>query len=592
MQASDPRALPDHGGYRIAVRVLAALSVLLLTTGAVYAGVADHDFIIVDDGTYVFMNPWVMEGLTLPGAGWALSSFAAFNWHPLTWISHMADVTLVGPEPGGQHLVNVAFHLLNTALLFVALRRLSGRDWESLLVAALFALHPMHVESVAWIAERKDVLSACFWFLALWAYAAYAEQPGIARYGVVALLVAAGLMAKPMVVTLPFVLLLLDVWPLRRVKWNDVPRFGWLTLEKAPLLGLSIAASLLTMIAQQPGVENTAEALPWTARAGNAAVAYFSYLRLTAWPDQLAAFYPHPGWVAPWKAIGATAVLAAITGVSIRERERRPYLLVGWLWFLGTLVPVIGLVQVGDQAMADRYSYVPHIGLFVMIAWAAADLIGRSTTRRAVVATASVGVLLALAVTTRAQVARWESTETLFEYTLSITEKNSFAHLNLATVLLFEERRAEARRHLMAAVEANPRSPEALNALGNLELQDGNQDQALGLYRRASAAGPWLFEAQLNTALVLDSRGELDEALPFYRSAAKLEPHHPGIQYQLGALFERKQAYRKAAAHYRRAIQLDPELGEARVALRRVRPHLSKPRRRRPDQSSESSGSM
>ncbi len=387
------------------MRVLVALIAVLAVTAAVYAGVRDHDFIIVDDQAYMIMNPVVQAGLTIDGVRWALTSFDAYNWHPLTWISLMADVSLVGPDPGPQHLMGVGYHLLATILLFLALRRLTGREWESLLVAALFALHPSHVESVAWVSERKDVLSACFWFLAMWAYAGYAERPGIGRYLLVALAVAAGLMAKPMVVTLPFVFLLLDVWPLRRSSWTDVRRLAWLGLEKIPLLALAAGASILTVLAQQPGIENTAEELVWGARLGNALVAYASYLRLTVWPDALAAFYPHPGWVPLWQALLAGVLLGAISAIALLQRERRPYLLVGWLWFVGTLVPVIGVIQVGDQGMADRYMYIPQIGLFLMLAWGLAEVARGNVTRRAAVAATSIAVALAFAATTRAQVA-------------------------------------------------------------------------------------------------------------------------------------------------------------------------------------------
>lgn len=572
------------------MRSVAALFLLLVVTAAVYAGVQNHDFIIVDDASYVFLNPWVMEGLTGPGVLHAFTSFDVFNYHPLTWLSHMADVSLVGPEPGPQHLINVGFHLLNTALLFAALRSLTGAQWESLFVAALFALHPMHVESVAWISERKDVLSACFSFLALWAYAGYAARPGILRYALVALAVTAGLLAKPMVVTLPMVLLLLDAWPLRRVAWLDLRRWAWLFFEKLPLLALSAVASALTMIAQQPGVEFSAETLPWTARLANAAVAYTSYLRLTVWPDALSPFYPHPGWVPTSTAIAAGAVLLAITLLAVFARERRPYLLVGWLWFLGTLVPVIGLIQVGDQAMADRYTYIAHVGVFLMVSWGAADLIRAHAALRIPVIAASMAALVALAATARAQVARWENTETLFTYAISITEKNAFAHLNIATVLLFEDRRDEARQHFLSAVEADPHSGQALNGLGNLALQDGDEAAALDLYRRAADAASWLFEAHLNAATLLQSQGDLDAALPYYRTAVKLEPHHPGTHYHLATLFEERRSFRKAATHYRRALQLAPDFAEARQGLRRVRPHLPKRPGKEKAQSPPSSG--
>lgn len=570
----------------------AALLLLLVVTATVYAGVRGHDFIIVDDPAYVFLNPWVMEGLTTPGVLWAFTSFDAFNWHPLTWVSHMVDVEFLGPEPEPQHLMNVAFHVLNTAFLFFAFRRLTGRDWESLGIAALFALHPLHVESVAWISERKDVLSACFSFLALWAYGAYAARPGVLRYLLVAVLLAAGLLAKPMVVTLPLVLLLLDVWPLERAGWSEVRRLAVLFLEKVPLLGLALVASVLTMAAQQPGVEHSAETLPWLARLGNSIVSYERYLELTVWPVGLSAFYPHPGWLPVWRVAVAAVVLGAFSWLCLRERLRRPYLLVGWLWFLGTLVPVIGFVQVGDQGMADRYMYVPQVGLFLMLVFGLSDLTREGRLPRTVVVTVSAIVLAVLALLTRERVAAWESTETLYEGALAVTEGNSFAHFSLATVFLIEERREEARNHLEQAVAIHPDHAEALNELGNLALQDGDPEGALALYLRAVTSGAWLFEAQINMAILLDHRGRLAEALPYYRAAAKLEPYHPGVQLRLGSAYERRLAPRRAAAHYRRALQLDPELADARDGLARVRARIPRRSKKRGSGPQSSAGSM
>ncbi len=445
---------------------------LLGVTGFVYGAVAGHDYIVVDDPAYVIMNPWVNEGLTGPGVAWAFTSLHAFNWHPLTWLSHMADVEFLGPDPAGPHLVSAALHLVATALLFFALRRLGGRDAESLAVAAIFALHPMHVESVAWVSERKDVLSACFSFLALWTWAWYAARPGLGRYLLVTLWVAAALLSKPMAVTLPLILWLLDVWPLGRAGWTQGRRLGMLLLEKVPLLLLAAGVGLLTLAAQQPGVENSAETLPLFARLGNALVAYERYLAFAVWPVGLSAFYPHPGWLPLPRVLLAAAILLAISVLALRERNRRPYLLMGWLWFLGTLVPVIGLLQVGDQSMADRYTYVPYVGLSVMVVWTLGDLVRMGRLPRVAVIAASCVALALFASAARARVADWRNTETLYEAALVATGPNAFAHFVLATVLLLEERNEEATTHLRATVEVEPDHAEALNGLGAAALRE------------------------------------------------------------------------------------------------------------------------
>ena len=556
------------------MRVFASLVLLLLVTAGVYSAVLGHDFIIVDDPQYTFMNPWVAEGLTSTGTLWAFTTFDAFNWHPLTWLSLMADVEIFGPEPAAAHGVNLLLHLIATLLAFLSLRKLTGRPWESLAVAALFALHPLHVESVAWVAERKDVLSACFWFLTLWAYGHYAARPNIGRYLLLTVSFLGGLLSKPMVVTLPFVLLLLDAWPLHRAQSRDVRRWTSLVLEKIPLIIMAALASLITLEAQQPGVAHTPETLPLWSRVGNALVAYETYLELTFWPQDLAILYPHPRSVATVALVVAILVLSIICWVAWHERTRRPYLAVGWLYFLGTLIPVIGLVQVGDQALADRYTYLPHIGLFLMLCWTVGDLVRAGKLSTTYVTATSVLILGLLAGRTHAQVALWENTETLFRHTLAVTQNNPFAHFSLATVLLIEERNEEATRHLEAAIAIDPNHAEALNGLGNLRLQAGSPEQALDLYRRAVESGPWLYEAQVNTGLMLENRGEFRAALPFYRAAAKLEPFHPAVQVRLGATLENLASYRRAAAHYRRARKLDPEMEEAREGLRRVRPHL------------------
>jgi hypothetical protein len=392
-------------------------------TPAVFAPVLRNEFTSYDDRTYVSANRHIQRGLSAEAVRWAFTTTRAANWHPVTWVSHMIDVTVFGLAPGPAHAVNLALHVANVLLLFVFFARTTGAAGRSAVVAALFAVHPLHVESVAWIAERKDVLSTLFWLLATWEYVEYARSRSTGRLALVAFLMALGLLAKPMLVTLPFTLLLLDRWPLGRAS------AGWkaLVVEKLPLFALSIAACVATFLAQQAGgAVASVERFPAPVRVANAIWSYVAYLELTLWPRRLAVFYPHPGSSLPaWKVALAASILAAMTSLAVMLRRSRPYVLTGWLWYVGTLVPVIGLVQVGNQGMADRYTYVPLIGIFVIVAWTAASW-GSHTTIPAV------AVVLALAAAARAQVMEWRDTVTVFTHALAVTGPNPTALVNWA----------------------------------------------------------------------------------------------------------------------------------------------------------------
>jgi hypothetical protein len=396
----------------------------------------------------------VAQGLTRAGIAWAMTAKVASNWHPLTLISHMLDGQLYGLRPAGHHATSLLLHLANVLLLFEALRRMTGAVVRSAMVAALFAVHPTHVESVAWIAERKDVLSALFWILAMGAWAFYARRPSIGRYLLVSLLMILGLMAKPMVVTLPFALLLLDVWPLDRLG------LGWrrLVLEKLPLLALSAVSSVITIRYQEASLAPL-EVVPWSLRAANALVSYTAYLGKLFLPRHLAVFYPIAPAIPAWKVAGAALLLAAITALAVWRARREPWLLTGWLWFLGTLVPVIGLVQVGRQAMADRYLYIPSIGLFLAVVWSVAGLLKE---HRAALAAAAGIVILALAVATRVQVGYWADSATLFRHALAATgEDNYLAHIGLGKALMGEKDWDGAAEQLRAALAWRPYLVEA-----------------------------------------------------------------------------------------------------------------------------------
>jgi hypothetical protein len=445
----------------------AARTILLLGTAltvltlAAWLPTLRNGFVNLDDGLYVTGNPHVRQGLTRASLAWALTANVANNWHPLTLLSHLLDVQLFGLDPAGHHATSLLLHLANVLLLFAVLTkmtaRMTGAPGRSAAVAALFAVHPAHVESVAWVAERKDVLSALCWLLAMAAYERYARRPSPGRYLLVALAMALGLAAKPMVVTLPFALLLLDVWPLERLQ------LGWkrLMVEKLPLFALSAASSLITLHYQKTSLAPL-DVLPWSFRLAGAAVSYVAYLRKLFLPRNLAVFYPVPLEIPTWEILGAVTLLAAITAFSLWKARRAPWLLVGWLWFLGTLVPVIGLVQVGRQAMADRYTYLPSIGLFLAVVWGIAELAGH---RRAVLATAAAVVIALLAVGTWRQAGSWKDSDALYRHALAVTHGNYLAHLGLAKALAAERDWNGAAEQYRAALALRPGLVEARSGL-------------------------------------------------------------------------------------------------------------------------------
>jgi len=433
---------------RPALLPYAALALLTLLA---WLPTLHNGFVNLDDGFYVTGNPWVLKGLTREGLAWTLTANVANNWHPLTLVSHMLDVQIFGLHAAGHHGTSLALHIANVLLLFAVLRGMTGAPGRSALVAALFAVHPTHVESVAWVAERKDVLSALFWILAMGAWTAWTRRPSTGRYLLVMVLMILGLASKPMVVTLPFALLLLDLWPLDRLQ------LGWrrLILEKLPLLALSAASSLVTLRYQTTSMVSL-DLLPWTFRLSNAAVSYAAYLGKTLFPWHLAVFYPILA-IPAWKVVGSLALLLAITALAVWKARRFPWLLTGWLWFLGTLVPVIGLVQVGRQAMADRYLYLPSIGLFLALVWGIAELV---KPRRVRIAVAAVAVLL-LATGTWMQVRSWRDSVTLYRHALAVTENNYVAHVGLAKALVAKRDWDGAAEQFRAAIALRPEFREA-----------------------------------------------------------------------------------------------------------------------------------
>jgi protein O-mannosyl-transferase len=515
-------------------RLLLLACLLVGVTVAAYEPVRKYEFVDYDDDRYVTANPRVQQGLSWNNAAWALTATEVANWHPLTWLSHMTDCRLYGLNPAGHHLTNLLFHLANVVLLFLVLQQMTGAVWRSWLVAALFAAHPLNIESVAWIAERKNVLSTLFWLLTMWAYMLYARRPGWRRYLLVVGLFVLGLMSKPMLVTLPCVLLLLDYWPLGRLRGrsgggddhqrlderdevalssNDFRRtVFWLALEKVPLFLLAAASSAITIKAQRMDGALGAKQLPPGARLSNALVSYVGYIYKMIWPEQLAVLYPHPGEAIPgWHVIAAALVLACVTMLVIWWGRKFPYLAVGWLWYLGTLVPVIGLVQVGQQAMADRYAYIPLIGLFIIIAWGLADLTRRLPSRTYWLTCGTlIALLIVLTLANRRQLRHWQNSITLFERALEVTDNNEIAENNLGAVLVRKGRLDEGLAHLYEAVRLYPdygtaRANIAVTLLQKANiaaLDESRWQEAVELYRQALEWKPDLAEARAGLDLL------------------------------------------------------------------------------------------
>jgi protein O-mannosyl-transferase len=545
---------------------------LAAATLAVYGQVIRHQFISLDDDLYIRDNPMVGGGLTLKGIAWAFTTFHAANWHPLTWLSHMVDSQVFGLNAGGHLFVNALIHVSNTLLLFFFLKRVTGVRWRSAIVAALFALHPLHVESVAWAAERKDTLATFFGLLSLLAYARYAEATSWKRYALVALWLGLGLMAKPMLVTWPFVLLLLDYWPLRRLEWrpaDGIRRFAraWLPLirEKLPLFCLVAASIVVTYAAQSHGgaVRGFVDA-PLSLRLSNALVSYAKYLLLTVWPSGLGVYYPFsPAGVPTWQLVAALVLVATMTAIALREASKRAYLITGWLWFLGTLFPVIGLVQVGGQAMADRYHYIPSIGLFLALVFGLADLaiawrIGRVST--AVVSTAG---LLLFGSLTALQISRWRNSMTLFEQTLSVTSDNLVVHYNLGHVLGQQRKYDEAVPHFAEALRIKPDFFDALLNMGVTLLEQGKPAEAISYYHRALGVEPDSAKAHMQLALALVQQEKGDDALQQFYKALELAPNDPDIRTNLGLMLARQGKLSEATAQLNEALRLNPASAEA-----------------------------
>ena len=545
---------------------------LIVVTLAAYWQVQNHDFVNYDDSLYVTKNRHVQAGLTWEGVTWAFTSGHASNWHPLTWLSHMLDCEIFGLNPKGHHINNLLFHVANTLLLFLVLRWMTGAFWRPAIVAALFALHPLHVESVAWVAERKDVLSTFFWLLTMFSYVWYVKSPGVKRYSLVVLAFALGLMAKPMLVTLPFVLLLLDYWPLRRLATDKVKKNWELVREKLPLFALAAASCIITFLVQQHGpAVQSLEQISLQSRIANALVSYASYIVKIIWPSHLAVYYPHPmDSLLAWQVVGAVFLLVCISIVFFRESERHPYLIVGCLWFLGTLVPVIGIVQVGGQAMADRYTYVPLIGLSICIAWGIASMVAKWTNPKTVLSISTVLVLSVLSICTWLQVRHWRNSITLFEHALTVTANNQLAHNQLGFALSKEGRTKEAIEHYLQALRITPQYVNAHINLGNAFKVQGKLDKAADQYRKALRFVPNQLTAKNNLGIVLAMQGNVEESISLFSQVPRIDPGNVRAHNNMGIALAKQGKFDKAIHHFSEALRIDPESASAQKNLQKV----------------------
>jgi tetratricopeptide (TPR) repeat protein len=555
---------------------------LAIVTFAIYAQVIGHQFITLDDPTYIQENPMVNRGVTLRGLAWAFTTFHATNWHPLTWISHMIDCQLFGMDAGRHLLVNALIHVANTLLLFWFLLRTTRARWPSALVAALFALHPLHVESVAWASERKDTLCTFFGLLALIAYVRYAKAPSISRYAWVAIMLALGLLAKPMLVTWPLVMLLLDYWPLgrladpiakehrREVSHKEAATgIALLVWEKIPLIALVAASAVITFLAQSHGgAVRTFTDAPIALRLSNALVSYAKYLLLTFWPNDLAVYYPF-AWagIPAWQIIGAALLLIGITAFCLSQRKIRPYLIVGWLWFLGTLVPVIGVVQVGGQTMADRYFYIPSIGLFIALVFGLTEVAKSWRVAPAFSAGIVGGVLLVLATVTNAQIQRWRDSLTLFEHTLAVTPPNLRIENSLGLALGASGKYDEAAAHFEKTLQIDPNFYDGLVGMGVTRALQGHIPGAIGYFQTAIRLQPDAPKAHVQLALALWKQNDDQGALEEMRRASQLAPNDASIRADLGLALELAGRIPEAIEQLHEALRMNPNSAEAHSNL-------------------------
>ena len=544
---------------------------LAALTLAIYRQTFGFGFVNLDDNLYVYENPKVLSGLNWNTLVYAFSNYQISNYHPLTLLSHALDVSISGANSGAHHAASIIFHLLDTILVFFVFNRYTGAFWKSVVVAALFAVHPAHVESVAWVSERKDVLSALFWLLTMWAYLAYARNGRQLRWYFLTLtLFAVGLLAKPMLVTLPFVLILMDYWVLGRLKnFRDLSK---ILFEKVPLLILSIIISIVTIFAQRSaGSIQNFENLALETRLINAAVSYAKYILIMFFPANLTVWYPYQFKFEWWQIVGSVALLIAVSAVCLWQAKRRRYLIAGWLWFLGTLVPVIGLIQVGAQPMADRYTYIPYIGLFVMLVWGVGEIIEKFDIDYKIIAAVTVLILLVFSFLAYRQTARWQDNETLYSHSLAVTKNNYMAMQNLCHALMFKGRLDEAENFCRNAIEVNPNYSESYNTLGIIQFQRGQYEPAIENFQKTLELNPGYYPVYANLAVAESLAGKADDAETHLEKVIKLSGGdiNPksviNVRTNLGLFYTKTQNYEKVAEQFSAILQIDPGNADIRA---------------------------
>jgi len=546
---------------------------LIAAVLGVYGPVVGHDFINFDDPEYITENHRVRAGLTPGNLLWAMTATEHSNWHPLTWMSHMLDVDLFGIDPGMHHLVSVLIHSVNAVLIFYTLWKLTGGFWQSAFVAALFALHPLHVESVAWAAERKDLLSTFFGFAAIWRYSLYVSDPGIKKYAAVLFYFTLSLMSKPMLVTLPFLLLLLDRWPLQRIGpdaqrmlhlLGRYPPAVGLVAEKIPFFILSVLSCTVTLMAQQAGsAVMSLDRLPFYVRLAHTPIAYMGYIKKTIWPVDLGVFYPHPGISPGWAVACALLLIAAISFLAAVYRKSYPFFLIGWLWFLGLLVPVIGLVQVGSQGMADRYTYVPLTGIFIILTWGISAVTRRWRGRDLILSLFALAVVASCAVMSRQQVSYWSDSIALYQHALQVTSGNYSVHNNLGIAYENKGRLAEAAYHYTQSLEIKPDYDKAMGNLANVLMAQGKIFAAVALYRHALQIRPDSAKSHNNLAVALIRQGDLGQGVHHFKKALELDPEYAKAYYNYGNALANSGRTEDAIFHFKTAVRINPFFAKA-----------------------------
>jgi len=552
--------------FEINIKLMTAAAVLIVLTLITYWQVNNYDFVNYDDDKYITGNQYVKTGLNLDNVEWAFKSMYAGNWHPLTWISLMTDAQLFGLNAGYYHLTNLFLHILNTLLLLFILYKMTGALWRSALVAALFALHPLHVESVAWVTERKDVLSMFFMLLTLWAYINYIQKPDFKRYLLIFVAFAMGLMSKPMLVTLPFVLLLLDYWPLERYSMQNntnidsalvTKKVLVLIYEKIPLFLLAGLFIALTIVAQKAEID-LMQSIPMTLRVGNALVAYCGYIFKMFWPVSLSVLYPYSAEIPLWKISLSVILLSTVSGIAIYTIKKRPYLAVGWFWYLGTMVPVIGIVQVGVQSMADRYTYIPLIGLFIMLVWFLSDALEKIPYKKYISATVSVIIVLLLMTLSWSQLKYWKNNYELFTHTLEVTENNYTMHCNLAVLLAGKGDSKAAEFHYMEALKIKPDDKDTNMNYGTLLVRLGRLEEAIELFIAAIKTKPDFAEAYNSLGIAYVQRGDRLKAMEQFSAAVKINPDYQDAQNNLKMAMLQNQA--KESASTKQAVDISSNI--------------------------------